>query len=154
MKTVLTGFTVSFSLVAGIAQASPVNSPEPKTRAEVVAELREARALGLISDGELDYPTLKSEPLNSKSRQEVLAELETAHEAGTLSYGELDYPPETRSSSSVTRAQVQAELFEYKAAGRSEEHTSDIQSLMRISYAFTCLKKNTQLLKITQKIMK
>src|SRR3546814_17377740 len=120
MKTVLTGFTVSFSLVAGIAQASPVNSPEPKTRAEVVAELREARALGLISDGELDYPTLKSEPLNSKSRQEVLAELETAHEAGTLSYGELDYPPETRSSSPVTRAQVQAELFEYKAAGQMQ----------------------------------
>src|SRR3546814_5072078 len=28
-----------------------------------------------------------------------------------------------------------------KAAGRSEEHTSDLQSLMRISYAVFCLKK-------------
>src|SRR3546814_10256518 len=27
-------------------------------------------------------------------------------------------------------------------AGRSEEHTSDLQSLMRISYAVICLKKN------------
>src|SRR3546814_8881785 len=27
---------------------------------------------------------------------------------------------------------------------RSEEHTSELQSLMRISYAFFCLKKNTQ----------
>src|SRR3546814_6260134 len=27
------------------------------------------------------------------------------------------------------------------AAGRSEEHTSELQSLMRISYAFFCLKK-------------
>src|SRR3546814_5682277 len=26
--------------------------------------------------------------------------------------------------------------------GRSEEHTSELQSLMRISYAFFCLKKN------------
>src|SRR3546814_8506048 len=27
--------------------------------------------------------------------------------------------------------------------GRSEEHTSDLQSLMRITYAVLCLKKNT-----------
>src|SRR3546814_5181473 len=31
---------------------------------------------------------------------------------------------------------------------RSEEHTSELQSLMRISYAVFCLKKNTQLLSI------
>src|SRR3546814_1349219 len=30
------------------------------------------------------------------------------------------------------------------AAGRSEEHTSELQSLMRISYAVFCLKKKTQ----------
>src|SRR3546814_9493324 len=29
--------------------------------------------------------------------------------------------------------------------GRSEEHTSELQSLMRISYAVFCLKKKTQL---------
>src|SRR3546814_4293170 len=29
-------------------------------------------------------------------------------------------------------------------ADRSEEHTSELQSLMRISYAFFCLKKKTQ----------
>src|SRR3546814_6878765 len=29
------------------------------------------------------------------------------------------------------------------ACGRSEEHTSELQSLMRISYAVFCLKKNT-----------
>src|SRR3546814_16540093 len=29
-------------------------------------------------------------------------------------------------------------------ARRSEEHTSELQSLMRISYAVFCLKKNTQ----------
>src|SRR3546814_6195463 len=37
-------------------------------------------------------------------------------------------------------------LAEYRvapAAGRSEEHTSELQSLMRISYAVFCLKKKT-----------
>src|SRR3546814_2005946 len=32
---------------------------------------------------------------------------------------------------------------------RSEEHTSELQSLMRISYAVFCLKKKTKQLKIT-----
>src|SRR3546814_6818323 len=31
-----------------------------------------------------------------------------------------------------------------KSAGRSEEHTSELQSLMRNSYAVFCLKKKTQ----------
>src|SRR3546814_13975729 len=31
-----------------------------------------------------------------------------------------------------------------EAIGRSEEHTSELQSLMRISYAVFCLKKKTQ----------
>src|SRR3546814_7267575 len=34
---------------------------------------------------------------------------------------------------------------------RSEEHTSELQSLMRISYAVFCLKKKTKKIKITQK---
>src|SRR3546814_10491813 len=34
---------------------------------------------------------------------------------------------------------------------RSEEHTSELQSLMRISYAVFCLKKKTRHLKITRK---
>src|SRR3546814_1787711 len=32
----------------------------------------------------------------------------------------------------------------HRAAGRSEEHTSALQSLMRTSYAVFCLKKKTQ----------
>src|SRR3546814_6506646 len=34
--------------------------------------------------------------------------------------------------------------FSPYGAGRSEEHTSELQSLMRISYAVFCLKKNKQ----------
>src|SRR3546814_5247786 len=33
------------------------------------------------------------------------------------------------------------DLANRQAAGRSEEHTSELQSLMRISYAVFCLKK-------------
>src|SRR3546814_3392457 len=36
------------------------------------------------------------------------------------------------------------------AIGRSEEHTSELQSLMRISYAVFCLKKKNNLTHITQ----
>src|SRR3546814_10901084 len=37
----------------------------------------------------------------------------------------------------------QADELEY-GVGRSEEHTSELQSLMRISYAVLCLKKKKQ----------
>src|SRR3546814_3777557 len=37
-----------------------------------------------------------------------------------------------------------AELTRAQAAGRSEEHTSELQSLMRISYAVFCLHKKQQ----------
>src|SRR3546814_4915601 len=33
--------------------------------------------------------------------------------------------------------------YEYRRTGRSEEHTSELQSLMRISYAVFCLQKKT-----------
>src|SRR3546814_2107449 len=34
--------------------------------------------------------------------------------------------------------------LDHRAATRSEEHTSELQSLMRISYAVFCLKKKTK----------
>src|SRR3546814_1957348 len=34
----------------------------------------------------------------------------------------------------------------YDVSGRSEEHTSELQSLMRISYAVFCLKKKKKIL--------
>src|SRR3546814_1341180 len=36
---------------------------------------------------------------------------------------------------------VQEGLLRYRPQGRSEEHTSELQSLMRISYAVFCLQK-------------
>src|SRR3546814_5817123 len=37
------------------------------------------------------------------------------------------------------------ENIERKLSGRSEEHTSELQSLMRISYAVFCLKKKNKI---------
>ncbi|MFW7342383.1 DUF4148 domain-containing protein [Pollutimonas sp. H1-120] len=120
MKTFVTGLMLSISLVAGVAQATPVDASEGKTRAQVVAERQEARALGLLSSGELDYPPVTADTSNSKSRQAVLAELAAARKAGTLSSGELDYPPVSPVKSSKTRAEVRAELAAYKAAGHMQ----------------------------------
>src|SRR3546814_4260142 len=39
--------------------------------------------------------------------------------------------------------------FEIGGSVRSEEHTSELQSLMRISYAVFCLKKKTQIRRIS-----
>src|SRR3546814_6197672 len=42
-------------------------------------------------------------------------------------------------------------LLRVRADGRSEEHTSELQSLMRISYAVFCLQQtNRKLLRLTQ----
>src|SRR3546814_2134745 len=44
----------------------------------------------------------------------------------------------------ATRSASVAGLSSDRAARRSEEHTSELQSLMRISYAVFCLKKKKQ----------
>src|SRR3546814_6753834 len=60
------------------------------------------------------------------------------------------YPPEILAAARVARAQLErledswCDLIAAgatEAGARSEEHTSELQSLMRISYAVFCLKK-------------
>src|SRR3546814_4248546 len=56
-------------------------------------------------------------------------------------------PPGPRDQAELrapTEATVQSVQDAEEAAKRSEEHTSELQSLMRISYAVFCLKKKTQ----------
>src|SRR3546814_1515843 len=45
----------------------------------------------------------------------------------------------------------QAKIFARFVDGRSEEHTSELQSLMRISYAVFCLKKKKRILNTKKK---
>src|SRR3546814_10068611 len=44
----------------------------------------------------------------------------------------------------ATRSPASGQWRHYPATMRSEEHTSELQSLMRISYAVFCLKKKKQ----------
>src|SRR3546814_10811505 len=53
--------------------------------------------------------------------------------------------PSTRPASSGPRASSSARI---SSSDRSEEHTSELQSLMRISYAVFCLKKKKKILYI------
>src|SRR3546814_8696933 len=56
---------------------------------------------------------------------------------------------ETRLSASSPRLVVTDTANRPKLDGRSEEHTSELQSLMRISYALFCLKQNNHLPRIS-----
>src|SRR3546814_1755737 len=57
------------------------------------------------------------------------------HDAGGLERGE------SRRGVRSGRGSASARDQEQRGEGRSEEHTSELQSLMRISYAVFCLKK-------------
>src|SRR3546814_2980964 len=54
----------------------------------------------------------------------------------------------------VPAAQYIRMSTEHQRYSRSEEHTSELQSLMRISYAVFCLKKKTQIQITTNNITK
>src|SRR3546814_8888429 len=51
----------------------------------------------------------------------------------------------TRGTGAGLSGRWRATEFRHLSAARSEEHTSELPSLMRISYAVFCLKKNTQI---------
>src|SRR3546814_8586265 len=61
----------------------------------------------------------------------------------SASCNSVDLPaPEGPTTATVSPGRISSEnSFNAFASGRSEEHTSELQSLMRISYAVFCLKK-------------
>src|SRR3546814_3930055 len=89
--------------------------------------------LGHVADGKYDI-------LNNVTRKLFGGE-------GTFGLGSLDIGTPLLSKivggilGSTKTKQIDAGLF---IAERSEEHTSELQSLMRISYAVFCLKKKKQ----------
>src|SRR3546814_7424856 len=52
--------------------------------------------------------------------------------------------PMNRRLPSAPRISIPVAITKTQTGGRSEEHTSELQSLMRISYAVFCLKKKKQ----------
>src|SRR3546814_2036909 len=85
-----------------------------------------AAAYAQEPSGELDYPPVH-DTASTVTRAQIQAELQAAKAAGLVTFGEIDEPATQVAASTVSR--------------RSEEHTSELQSLMRISYAVFCLKK-------------
>src|SRR3546814_8892032 len=55
-----------------------------------------------------------------------------------------DTVPSKRQANQLASLYYNENRYEATAAVRSEEHTSELQSLMRISYAVFCLKKTNQ----------
>src|SRR3546814_9016961 len=55
--------------------------------------------------------------------------------------------PMNRRLPSAPRISIPVAITKTQTGGRSEEHTSELQSLMRISYAVFCLKKKNQIKK-------
>src|SRR3546814_10155406 len=62
-------------------------------------------------------------------------------QARTRGLGDIQMLINYDSYDAVRQALAHAEKFITQATGRSEEHTSELQSLMRISSAVFCLKK-------------
>src|SRR3546814_2856587 len=58
--------------------------------------------------------------------------------------GERSVPVEVTSVVRISDSSFQVKWSEQTWTNRSEEHTSELQSLMRISYAVFCLKKKRQ----------
>src|SRR3546814_3757475 len=61
----------------------------------------------------------------------------------------LSHQPERQQDELIGKGNRRREI-DFRYATRSEEHTSELQSLMRISYAVFCLKKKKKTKKNTQ----
>src|SRR3546814_7938265 len=85
---------------------------------------------------------------------DVVSRCIDGHGAGGGAGGDVDYRAvaqghSDRSASGVGQGRGEGDLTAFgDRIGRSEEHTSELQSLMRISYAVFCLKKKKTYIKL------
>src|SRR3546814_1065943 len=83
----------------------------------------------------------------SRSRSALAAFVFLSWASGNLFWNFIFHVVTTVYADSYSPGLVSASLLYYPVAiwaGRSEEHTSELQSLMRISYAVFCLKKKNK----------
>src|SRR3546814_3498287 len=96
-----------------------------------------------MCDGALGFSTgLFYAPQSFAKRDEVVALARAAAVKGGV------YDSHIRDESSYTIG-LKGAIDEALAVGRSEEHTSELQSLMRISYAVFCLKQKNFILTLS-----
>src|SRR3546814_8486604 len=79
----------------------------------------------------------------------VLGALDVAHHPVEIVGGAAQHQSSPARMSEISSSSTQVSLvpppwLELTTSERSEEHTSELQSLMRISYAVFCLKKKKQ----------
>src|SRR3546814_1024946 len=87
------------------------------------------------SDLNLEFPAAYGELVRRRSKTHPFALAAYLHQHPYLVRGHGDVCPQ-RFSRWLSRSTI--------SSSRSEEHTSELQSLMRISYAVFCLKKKKQ----------
>src|SRR3546814_4862470 len=104
-------------------EVNSLNNPTKETISYLTSQVSAALKLAVANDARLATAVL------------VAASLTRSGPSTALSVAGLPLDPQDRTS------QVFSQLH---AKRRSEEHTSELQSLMRISYAVFCLTKNTR----------
>src|SRR3546814_9401573 len=105
-----------------------------------------------ISDNERRNRFRAIEFHKGQAKQEILLSLIRKQNAGerTAAYALMLVDPESVPQTPAIKQAIENSLIalkgepEYIHLVRSEEHTSELQSLMRISYAVFCLKKKKQ----------
>src|SRR3546814_4609552 len=93
-----------------------------------------------------DPPARRRRPLDDPRQQESIMAAPAASATPVQPKVDLYSDTGTRPTAAMRRAIAEAEVGNEQAhedptVNRSEEHTSELQSLMRISYAVFCLKK-------------
>src|SRR3546814_6477832 len=80
-------------------------------------------------------------PYTTRVRSVGAQVIDLLDDGGAVAMHAVGDPAEIRNDRIVLGAEIAAGERRLAGGGRSEEHTSELQSLMRISYAVFCLKK-------------
>src|SRR3546814_4356599 len=100
-----------------------------------------ARSLGFGSDASNFHPKMVGRPVQTRFRCAYAYRLKLARHTNSLAHYTKGTPSPHEEAPTACRHPVSG-LFH--SPRRSEEHTSELQSLMRISYAVFCLKKKNK----------
>src|SRR3546814_5024773 len=111
------------------------HKPGPTRRSSEL--LGAQRGQRLDQHGGLDRHVQRADDACALQRLRRAEFLAQGHQAGHFGFGDVDLAAAVIGQRDVADHIV----FALDNGGRSEEHTSDLQSLMRTSYAVFCLKK-------------
>src|SRR3546814_8972569 len=117
--------------------SSDLDAFEPERLARLVPLARQCGADMLADNLLLESDDGGTEPMLAPSEAASCAPMSAAD----FLLGNLPDPEHPRKSYGFLKPLIARSFLERHGLRRSEEHTSELQSLMRISYAVFCLKK-------------